>query len=192
MFQRIRGAIDRTIAEEQARQKTLDPGASPAPSRTASTSRKRNPAGKQSGASAEPPEAGAAPNPDPAVFEAAFVIDDSDELSRAGTPKPPSTQPAEDTDRSAEDGSKPPPTTSDVEPQASKEQATDEPAQSSKTQQTSTGAATETQEAKTEAMAGPPAQMTPEIRQKLRKLEKLEATYPGLCLPALSSTRAKS
>ncbi|OAR04914.1 hypothetical protein LLEC1_07221 [Akanthomyces lecanii] len=86
MFQRIRGAIDRTIAEEQARQRSDDAPTSRSGSNSsrqgASTGRRSRPNNGNTDAAEAPP------NPDPAVFEAAFVIDDSDEASRAGTPKP--------------------------------------------------------------------------------------------------------
>ncbi|XWW94511.1 hypothetical protein V2A60_002454 [Cordyceps javanica] len=87
MFQRIRGAIDRTIAEEQARQRGDD-----APiSRSASNSSRQGPnaARRSRPSNGNTDGVETPPNPDPAVFEAAFVIDDSDEPSRAGTPKPP-------------------------------------------------------------------------------------------------------
>uniref|UniRef100_A0A8H7N5U2 Uncharacterized protein n=1 Tax=Bionectria ochroleuca TaxID=29856 RepID=A0A8H7N5U2_BIOOC len=91
MFQRIRGAIDRTIAEEQARQRTLSEQGSN--SRSASATR-RNDAGRRQKGRTTSGDVGldTAPTADPAVFEEAFVIDDSEEPSRApsrvGTPKP--------------------------------------------------------------------------------------------------------
>ncbi|UKZ84458.1 Autophagy protein [Trichoderma asperellum] len=90
MFQRIKGAIDRTIAEEQARQqKALEAGSPMARSASSASRAGEGGAGRRSRSKNPDAEAGdAAPNPDPAIFEAAFVIDDSDEPSRAGTPKP--------------------------------------------------------------------------------------------------------
>ena len=97
------------------------------------------------------------PNPDPAVFEAAFVIDDSDEPSRAGTPKPPVPEkdgPAKETDeKSTEKTEKP-------EKDQGAEKAADSKAATPATQPKS-------------------SDLPPEIKQRLRKLEKLEATYPG-------------
>ena len=81
-----------------------------------------------------------APNPDPAVFEAAFVLDDSDDPSRTGTPKP--APPEKDAPDTAKDGLKP-------------------------------------DAAESDGKDAPMAELSPEIRQRLRKLEKLEATYPG-------------
>lgn len=104
----------------------------------------------------------AAPNPDPAVFEAAFVIDDSDEPSRSGTPAPPpppekdnidggrmSAPKGEEGDKSLANGAN-----------ADKEHADDK--------------------SKEDGDAPAPAELSPEIKQRLRKLEKLESTYPGM------------
>ncbi|OIW30732.1 hypothetical protein CONLIGDRAFT_653509 [Coniochaeta ligniaria NRRL 30616] len=89
MFQRIRGAIDRTIAEEQARQKahtTPNNGAAPdAVRRSGSTSdsARRQRTKKPSQDTSKDAAAESAPTPDPAVFqaafEAAFVLDDSED-----------------------------------------------------------------------------------------------------------------
>lgn len=103
-------------------------------------------------------------NPDPAVFEAAFVIDDSDEPSRAGTPKPPGTADEAKAEKSTEQTSG-----SDEKPSETKDE--------SATDKTSEGVA-DAPAAKPEPPPKP-QELTPEIRQKLRKLEKLEATYPG-------------
>ncbi|KAL6797848.1 vesicular transport protein [Trichoderma sp. SZMC 28013] len=155
MLQRIKGAIDRSIAEEQARQqKALE--ASSSTNRSASTSRRNESA---SGRRARPKNAGsdagdAAANPDPAIFEAAFVIDDSDEPSRAGTPKP--APPEKDATNGEATGH-----TEAVENSNANADAKDGPSRD--------GAAHATKPA-----------LTPELRQKLRKLEKLESTYPEL------------
>lgn len=154
-MQRIKGAIDRTIAEEQARQqKALE--ASSSANRSASTSR-RNESG--SGKRARPQNPGsdagyaATNNPDPAFFEAAFVIDDSEEPSRAGTPKP-----------------APP------EKDAPNEEATGH----AEAVENSNGNADAKDGASRDgdAHATKPA-LSQELRQKLRKLDKLESTYPG-------------
>ncbi|KAL7956366.1 vesicular transport protein [Trichoderma compactum] len=157
MLQRIKGAIDRSIAEEQARQqKALE--ASSSASQSASTSRRNESA---LGRRARPKNAGsdavdAATNPDPAIFEAAFVIDDSDGPSRAGTPKP--APPEKDaTDGEATGHAEA------VENSNANADAKDGPSRD--------GAAHATKPAPT---------LTPELRQKLRKLEKLESTYPEL------------
>jgi hypothetical protein len=92
------------------------------------------------------------------------VIDDSDEPSRAGTPKPPGTADEATAEKSTEQTSNPDDKSSEIKD----ESATDK---------TSEGVA-DAPAAKPEPPAKP-QELTPEIRQKLRKLEKLEATYPG-------------
>ncbi|KAG6224598.1 hypothetical protein E4U34_000197 [Claviceps purpurea] len=175
MFQRLRGAIDRTIAEEQARLKSGD---SATPSRSGSTSSRKsdaNAAGRRPRAKKPSTDItdNGAPNPDPAVFEAAFVIDDSDEPSRTGTPAPP-PPPEKDTPEGlgtsstitkngrAQDGASQDVGNSEKETGSGKSPATD-------------GATTNTS-----AQAANNTELSPEIKQRLRKLEKLEATYPEL------------
>ncbi|KHN94438.1 grip [Metarhizium album ARSEF 1941] len=167
MFQRIRGAIDRTIAEEQARQKSLE---SATPSRSGSTSSRRSdadPTGRR--ARAKKPSAditdSTVPNPDPAVFEAAFVIDDSDEPSRSGTPAPPLPPPPPEKDHVDGDGM-----------HASKIGQAD----TSQTNGTNADQEHADGNAKEDGHAAAPTGLSPEIKQRLRKLEKLESTYPEL------------
>lgn len=117
-------------------------------------------------------DAGDAPNPDPAVFEAAFVIDDSDEPSRAATPLPPNAADEKKSDNTNGQGNMP----EDKTPEG--QGANDE------------GSADKAQDGATDAPATKPQapklqEMSPEIRQKLRKLEKLEATYPGKINPPI-------
>ncbi len=163
MPQRIRGAIDRTIAEEQARQNGSGDGGSL--SRSGSTGSRqagagRKPREKNSGADATDTP----PNPDPAVFEAAFVLDDSDDPSRSGTPKPP--VPEKDASGPGEAA-----TTNDADKQDEEKVNKDASAGKPKTKPAG-GPAGE----KPSAQQG----LSPEIKQRLRKLEKLEATYPGM------------
>lgn len=159
-MQRIKGAIDRTIAEEQARQqKALEVGSSA--NRSASTSRRNESvSGRRPRPKNPASDAGdAAPNPDPAIFEAAFVIDDSDEPSRAGTPKPAPPEkdaPNGEVTGHAEAG------------ENSNANADGKDGSSRDGHAAADGAAHATKTA-----------LTPELRQKLRKLEKLESTYPG-------------
>ncbi|CAN8099927.1 unnamed protein product [Discula destructiva] len=178
MFQRIKGAIDRTIAEEQARQVAIDAG-NPRPSSSVSRSNSaasaaRNPRPKKPAHdAAKDADAGAA-NTDPAVFEAAFVIDD-DEPSRSGTP-----QPRPSNEKSSENGE-----SKDVKGDGEKG---------------ATGAGNTTTDAdkngdagglkaegdkpvpppKTAVAAAGAADLPPDVRAKLRKLDKLEKTYPEL------------
>lgn len=92
------------------------------------------------------------------------MIDDSDEPSRAGTPKPPAaadeTKGEKSTEQTSDSDDKPSETKDESAADKAPEGVADAPA----------------------AKPEPPAksqELTPEIRQKLRKLEKLEATYPG-------------
>ncbi|EON98228.1 putative viral a-type inclusion protein repeat protein [Phaeoacremonium minimum UCRPA7] len=181
MFQRIKGAIDRTIAEEQARQKALaDPKA--AGSTTPSLSRSASGTGASSGARRPRPKKAsqdvskdastAEPlvNPDPAVFEAAFVIDDED-MSRATTPKPSTGE----TDASAakENGN--------GQEAAAPESNGDQPPDGAldKHNEKVEGSDQHAMPATAPSKATPP-ELPAEVRSKLRKLEKLEATYPEL------------
>ena len=164
--QRFKSAIDRTIAEEQARQQTATQ--SRTPSRTGSTSSRKGdgtPA-QRAKSRKQASDAGDAPNPDPAVFEAAFVIDDSDEPSRAATPLPPTTSDEKKTDSANASGGA-------SEEKASEGQGLNDEASTDKGED---GVA-ETPAIKPQTPK--PQELSPEIRQKLRKLEKLEATYPG-------------
>lgn len=161
--QRIRGAIDRTIAEELDRQ-TKAATDTATPSRSGSTSSRGGAAGGKRTRGAKKPSADltdAAPNPDPAVFEAAFVIEDSDDPSRAGTPKPPT--PEKDGDAGAlRNGA-----------EGEKRESSEGRANDGDEKSRGNGEDTET------ASAPAAQELTPEVRQRLRKLEKLESTYPG-------------
>ena len=87
--QRLKGAIDSRIAEEQARQR-----ASLSPSRSQSGSRRPAPRDDSpSKRSARPTtrankDGETVKGPDPADFEPEFVIGDTDTPSRSGTPRP--------------------------------------------------------------------------------------------------------
>ncbi|ROT41598.1 hypothetical protein SODALDRAFT_292432 [Sodiomyces alkalinus F11] len=170
MFQRIKASIDRTIAEEQARQKPESPtlqrtSSSAGTSRTTSSSQTKRTRAQQPGS--QDVATDAAPNPDPAVFEAAFVLDDSDEPSRAGTPK--SVAMAEGK-ADGDSGSK---ASGDLEPAQQSGKDDQEKGISEKS--------TELQTKKTENSATSNSNnLPPEIRARLRKLEKLEATYPEI------------
>ncbi len=170
-MQRIRGAIDRTIAEEQARQqKITDGGSAASVSRSGSTSSRGG--GVKRPARAKKPSTditntdAAPPNPDPAVFEAAFVIDDSDEPSRAGTPKPqvPEKDGVAVKNGEGEPNSKP--DDADASKAAAGDRAKGD-GEDGAGRGTSSSSSSSSQD------------LSPEIKQRLRKLEKLEATYPG-------------
>lgn len=178
MFQRLKGSLDRVIAEEQARQKaaneqagagsnTGSPRQSSSVSRSnsaASTARKPRP--KKQSQDVSKNDDGAA-NLDPAVFEAAFVIDD-DEPSRATTPKPPTDDQAPQNGDAKDAGS----AGGDSGPGAGAGDSA-QPGQDA-----------EARAKDDEQKPAPPPkneapELPPDVRTRLRKLEKLEATYPG-------------
>lgn len=178
MFSRIKSAIDKTIEQEQARQKALSdqPGAahtrqSSSVSRSnsaASGASKRPRQQKKSGQDASKDKDGeaSAVNPDPAVFEAAFVIDD-EEPSRTATPAPTSNEKKSSEHEESKGGG----TQGDTEaestgkdPEKNGGDDTTKKPDSSKPLPTPKTAATE---------------LPPDVRARLRKLEKLEGTYPG-------------
>ncbi|KAK1957472.1 hypothetical protein LY78DRAFT_388307 [Colletotrichum sublineola] len=175
MFQRLKGAIDRTIAEEQARQEQarqrIEPGGA-TQRRSESTSRSnqspaRRPRPKKPADAAKDDTAASPSNTDPAVFEAAFALDDSEEPSRAGTPKPAADAMDKDDEKAKDKAGEG--QNGDTEKDNEKDKETEGSA---------AGAATATLPA---AAAAP--EISPEIRMKLRKLEKLEKTYPGAYSP---------
>lgn len=199
MFQRIKGAIDRTIAEEQARQKNYlsEQGASGQARQSSNVSRSnsgastagRKPRPKKPAQDASKEADAAASNPDPAVFEAAFVIDDDDELSRTTTLVPPSEE---------------------KEKTPGEEGGAQDEVGGGDDEKGDTGAGNTAKEAEKKggddgsspdgdkpvpppkpAAAATAPELPPEVRAKLRKLEKLEATYPGepVPVPELSETR---
>lgn len=154
--QRIRGAIE-TIAEEQAKhlKATESAAASSKPSKAKNTT-------------FDASEATA--NPDPAVFEAAFVLDDSDEPSRTATPKP--ALPEKDTKGTGKmSGDK---TNSEKEVSEKDGAVADD-----STKPVGKDDASPEPPKKDTGSSKPAAELSPEVRQRLRKLEKLEATYPG-------------
>ncbi|KAK6856580.1 vesicular transport protein [Apiospora arundinis] len=96
MFQRFKSALDKSIAEEQARQKTIaeqrSNNASPASnSRPQSVSRTNSSAAKRKTKKPSQDVGNGAdnlPNTDPAVFEAAFALDDEEAEEKAAVAKP--------------------------------------------------------------------------------------------------------
>ncbi|KAH8590690.1 hypothetical protein B0O99DRAFT_691251 [Bisporella sp. PMI_857] len=151
MFQRLKGAIDNRIAEEQARQKAAGSPVSRTPStstkpgsRTASpATRPRKPKSKDYDASTK--------GPDPSEFESAFVIDDeSAEPSRSGTPAN-----ATMAEKSATDG-----TSSVYDASTAGEKQAPSPA--------------------TEPVEKASIELPTEVRQKLKRLEMMETKYKEL------------
>lgn len=175
MFQRFKNVIDRSIAEEQARQKTLADQRTESPAGSSSNS--RSPSSTRANSSKDPlakrkakkrvPDATNGdnmPNPDPAVFEAAFALDDEEAETRSNTPKP--AVPEKDGKPDAED----------AEADGDKT-VTSEVQNGEKTEQTEASADDST--SKDAATTAGPAELSAEVKAKLRKLDKLEKTYPG-------------
>jgi hypothetical protein len=193
--QRIRGAIDRTIAEEQARQKahtTQNNGAAPdAVRRSGSTddSARRQRTKKPSQDASKQTAAESASTPDPAVFqaafEAAFTLDDSEDGD-------PPTVPVKDGDGG-------PDATKATTPPAKEENAAE------RTPTTASGVDNGDQAAsdikQTNGNDAPPpkqtiepadnqknatvAELPLEVRKRLRRLDKLDKNYEGVFQPKL-------
>ncbi|KAM7213159.1 Golgin IMH1 [Rhypophila decipiens] len=188
MFQRLKTTLDRAVANEQQRhleaQRTPASASSQRPGQrsrassgagTHSPARKPRPTKKsvdEGPSSAE----GAATNVDPAIFEAAFVIDETDEAptpARVATPNPGDKKTmAKDADNDekaallADAGKK------STDSQELGEQGT--------ISQGSTEGSVE-QPSRTGSPSTPvTAELSPEIKSRLKKLEKLEKTYPEL------------
>lgn len=146
----MKGAIDSRIAEEQARQRTLQGS----PSRSASNARRplaraSSPSVRNSsdGRGIDPPPKG----PDPSEFDPEFVVGDEEGLSRTGTPQPPRAKEAEAVGKSADNEA------SGVTGEGEK--------------QREDGADITAQTAPTELPA--------DVLEKIRKLERLEPKYKG-------------
>lgn len=148
-LQRLKGAIDSRIAEEQARQRVSQSSPSRSQSGTRRPSRRDD---SPSTRSVRPGARGrkdgeAIRGPDPADFEPEFVVGDSDTPTRSGTPRP----------------------THEKEQTGSSEASTEGVRESSDEQTQEKAAVNE--------MA--PPDLPTEVRVKLRKLDKLESKYHG-------------
>jgi hypothetical protein len=104
-------------------------------------------------------------NPDPAVFEAAFVLDDDDpdNPSRSATPKP-----AVASDKGKKEST-------DDAVSEKKASAQDQNGDVNKT----TGTGSTDKPSESAATTPAPPELPSQVKTKLKKLEKLEATYPG-------------
>ncbi|KAI1851000.1 hypothetical protein JX266_003665 [Neoarthrinium moseri] len=167
MFQRFKSAIDRTIAEEQARQKAASDQPTPSGTRPRSVSRtnsaKDSPAKRRPKKPAQDVSNGdGLPNPDPAVFEAAFALDEEEAEAKETDEKPAVAQDDATTAEKA-DGL----ATDDAESNGDR---VDKPAKSPE----AAGPAVST------AQPAASAELPAEVKAKLRKLDKLEKTYPEL------------
>lgn len=148
---RIKAAVDSRIAEEQARAKASGSPIGRTNSTASRSSRNESPASR---AGRKTVDVSNEPRgPDPSEFESAFVIDD-EEPSQVGTPVPPSdeTSPGKEGQNAISDSEK---TTNSTENTGEK------PAEGPK--------------------APASTELPLEVRQKLRKLEKLESRYQGNC-----------
>ena len=163
IMQRLKGAIDSRIAEEQARQRN----AQQLPSRSDSgarrqTSRSRNSSPAVRSARTRPTESksGDVPEkgPDPKEFEPEFVIEDEDAISRSGTPKPVQAKNGETqaTEAVVEKLSQP-----NMDRQPDEDRGSDK--------------------APHEAVL----EVSTDVRVKLRKLERLESRYQGISGPII-------
>ncbi|MCJ1384148.1 hypothetical protein MMC17_007264 [Xylographa soralifera] len=157
MLQRLKGAIDSRIAEEQARQRNaqqLLARSNSGTKRPSSRSRTSSPAVRSARARPGESKSGDIPEkgPDPREFEPEFVIEDEDVISRAGTPKPVHVKNGEA--QSGEAAGKP--AAADVERQPEENR--------------------DSEKAPQEATLEVPT----DVRVKLRKLERLESRYQDL------------
>lgn len=150
-MQRLKGVIDSKIAEEQARSKaaTAPTGASNSSARRSTSLRTESPS-KRPRARSKVQDDGAR-GPDPSVFEAAFVIEDeSENPSRVGTPAPAEVKEA----TTSEQNGAAAPTSNPAE------ELNEKPEESP-------------------VRVSTPMELPPDVRSKLRKLEKLETRYQG-------------
>jgi hypothetical protein len=102
-------------------------------------------------------------NPDPAVFEAAFALEDSEDTSRAGTPKP-----------AGEPDAKTKPSDTDSQERKSTENGTMNPDVEKKSAAPAGSGASATAVGNVAV-----ADLPMEVRVKLRKFDRLESTYTG-------------
>lgn len=164
--QRLKGAIDSRIAEEQARQRAAATGGTPSRSNSTSIRRGAPQNGspvRRSSRQRERNDILSERGPDPSEFDADFVVgdDDSSVPSRVGTPRPEAVK-----ERPEEKE-----TTTEGEKQPAADDATS----------TLSGAST---------LAPHPEELSADVRVKLRKLERLEGRYQDL-LKAYRSAHAR-
>ncbi|KAL9038943.1 MAG: hypothetical protein Q9180_002826 [Flavoplaca navasiana] len=153
MFQRLKGAIDSRIAEEQARQRSALTSPPPSNASRKPSSRAESPATRVSRHNAPNRHNGEllGKGPDPSDFEPEFVLDDPDGLSRSSTPKPAIAR--------SESATKDPPRNSAEETQNGEGVA---------------GKALQ------DGLTAAPQELPTDVKVKLRKLDKLESRYHEL------------
>ncbi|KAI4116618.1 MAG: hypothetical protein LQ345_003004 [Seirophora villosa] len=153
MFQRLKGAIDSTIAQEQARQRSALTSPPPSSASRKPSSRAESPAKRALRPHPPSRQHGEASGkgPDPAEFEPEFVIDDSDVPSRSGTPGPTLMR-------------------SESSTQIPTQEATEE----------AKNVEGKPEEPTRDGSSAAPQELPTDVRVKLRKLEKLESRYHEL------------
>ena len=163
-MQRLKGAIDSRIAEEQARQRSAQ-----SPSRSNSGAKKPQPRAissnrRPSQARSRERQNGGSPqkSPDPSEFDPELVVEDDEGPSRSATPRPPEVNRQDTpTDVPLKDGEQP------IEGQDAHEKSKgDEPPSTLAT-------------------------LPPDVKAKLRKLDKLELRYHGQWVRYCSYSVAK-
>ena len=195
MFQRLLGAIDARVAEEQARQKAAQEGLSRSsstrrnvtgtPTRTSSRARREssnnNSASTSVSATTTPPR-----GPDPTEFEPEFVIDDDDGVSSSGVSTPRvekvrsnagETTTSSDVDQRSDGGS------GDTIVNGQSTSATSGDSTSSQIGAESVGdKKVSTPKADIEAKTAPSttSELSADVRVRLRRLDKLELKYQGI------------
>lgn len=155
-LQRLKGAIDSRIAEEQARQRqATQQGPTQHPARSSSLRRSNSNTLSPAGRRPRTPDIGGdkpqGRGPDPAEFDPDVVVGEDDPLSRSTTPHPPNEK---------DEAAQQPPAENGDAAKGEKEGA--DPAR----------------DAKSAALTELPT----EVRVRLRKLEKLEPKYSGILL----------
>lgn len=164
-MQRLKGAIDSRIAEEQARQRQAALSA-----QSTRNNPRRRPPGQNEGSQRLPSrqrdQTGSSleRGPDPSEFEPEFAIGDDESAvpSRAATPRPEAK---------------------DKETEAGKEHialATGEDGQETRTSSEGTADKKQSEANGEGTPAAPPQELPPEVRVKLRKLDRIEAKYTEL------------
>jgi len=172
-LQRIKGAIDRTIAEEQARQKAHAAQNNAAtPDRWSRTDSSRAAA---RGPRTEKPTIDTSkdapgetvPTPDPATFEASFAIEDEDD-------EPSAAVEAENGDGGA-DAAKP-----TAPPQEQEEMKGQKPAADSNGAESGAQVTMEPKNVNGGDAPPPPVELPPDVQVRLKKLDKLEKVYKSM------------
>ena len=164
-LQRIKASIDRTIAEEQARQKSAAQNSASAPDRSSSRAAARGPRTEKPTIDTSKSAPGeTVPTPDPATFEASFAIEDEDDEPSA----------AAATDNGVVDAAQP------TAPQEKQEMAEQKAAPDSNG--AGNGAQVTADPSSINGGEKPPpvVELPPDVQARLKKLDKLEKVYKSM------------